>query len=322
MGIYDREYYSDDRRDGLDFFRGDGSATRTLIFANVVVYVLQILFRGQGGQGFIEQFFAANTDSISSGQVWRLFTANFLHDPRSPFHLIFNMLIVWFSGRELEYIYGKKRFLKFYTGACLFSMSAWFLVEKAMNPGGVAVALGASGAAMACMMLLTLHAPRRTVIFIFFPMELWVLMTIYVVVDTVQLLQVSRGLGSSQVAFAGHLGGVLFGYLYKTFDLRFLDPNYWLEKRRRSKFRVVGRDWDDIPGRSKVRIPTVKVSSGNSSQPSVRRPASNSSQDLIDTKLDEILIKIAREGQGSLSEDERKILDEASRRARSRRGSD
>ena len=320
MGIYDREYYGDEQRDRLDFFRGDGAATRTLIFANVVVYVLQVLFRGQ-----IENYFAANTDAISGGELWRLFTANFLHDPRSPFHLIFNMLIVWFAGRELEYIYGRQKFYKFYFGACLFSMTVWFLTEKALHPGDVAVALGASGAAMASMMLLTMHAPRRTVIFIFFPMELWVLMTIYVVVDAVQLLQVSRGVGSSQVAFAGHLGGVLFGYLYKTYDFSWFDPQYWLEKRRRSRFKVVGRDWSDesvrTAERSKSRVPTVKVSSGV--KPSVKTSPVTATppSDTLDSRVDEILIKIARDGQGALSEEERRLLEEASRRARSRRGS-
>jgi hypothetical protein len=42
-------------------------------------------------------------------------------------------------------------------------------------------------------------------------------------------------------------------------------------------------------------------------------------EELFDEKLDEILVKIAREGRGSLSEDENRVLDEASRRARNRR---
>lgn len=322
MGIYDREYYGDERRDNLDFFRGDGSATRTLIFANVVVYILQILMGGT-----VEAYFAANTDAIAGGQIWRLFTANFLHDPRSPFHLIFNMLVLWFAGRELEYIYGRQRFYKFYFGACFFSMTAWLITEKAIHPGGVSSALGASGAAMASMMLLTIHAPRRSVIFFFFPMELWVLMTIYVVVDAVQLLQVSRGVGTSNVAFAGHLGGVLYGYLYHSFDFSWLDPRYWMERRRRSKFKVVGSGWSDDKVRSssertRSRVPTVKVSTGV--KPSVRVSPSTTTHvaDSFESRVDEILMKIARDGQGSLTEEERRLLDEASRRARSRRGAD
>ena len=326
MGIYDREYYGDDQRDGLDFFRGDGAAIRTLIFANVLVYIFQIAFRGA-----LEPWFAADSAAIAGGQVWRLFTANFLHDPGNPFHLIFNMLVLWFAGRELEIIYGRQQFYKFYFGACLFAMSVWFLAEKAMHPGGLSRAIGASGAVMASMMLLTLHFPRRSNIFIFIPMELWVLMSIYVVMDFVQLLQESRGFGGGQVAFAGHLGGVLYGYLYKTYDFGL--PNSlqrFLKSRKMKKFKVVGREWPESSGRSTTdrsragRVPTVSVTSNP--KPTVRASASGSSPsstktaDAFESRVDEILMKIARDGQNSLSEDEKKVLQEASQRARSRRG--
>jgi hypothetical protein len=43
------------------------------------------------------------------------------------------------------------------------------------------------------------------------------------------------------------------------------------------------------------------------------------SEELLDAKLDEILAKIAREGRSALTEEENRILQEASRRARNRR---
>jgi hypothetical protein len=42
-------------------------------------------------------------------------------------------------------------------------------------------------------------------------------------------------------------------------------------------------------------------------------------QEQLDERLDEVLAKIAREGRDSLNDDERSILEEASRRARMRR---
>lgn len=327
MGIYDRDYYEDDRRDGMDFFRGEGSAIRIVIFANVAVYVLQIAFRGM-----LEPLFAADSQAIMGGQVWRLFTANFLHDPRNPFHLIFNMLIFWFAGRELESMYGRPNFLRFYGYACAFSMTVWFLAERAMNPGAGAIAMGASGAVMATMMLLTLHFPYRQVIFIFIPMQLWVLMSMYVAVDFFGLLNESRGMGSGQVAFAGHLGGVLFGYLYKNFRFELPDFRRILKNRRRPKFKVVGRDssdsdlWPGDRGRSeRERVRTPKVTSATSTKQSMRPTTSPFSAaadfpDAFDSRVDEILTKIARDGQSSLTADERQVLEEASRRARTKRG--
>lgn len=323
MGIYDREYYGDDQRDGLDFFRGDGAAIRTLIFANVLVYIFQIAFRGA-----LEPWFAADSDAIAGGQVWRLFTANFLHDPGNPFHLIFNMLVLWFAGRELEIIYGRQSFYKFYFGACVFAMSVWFLAEKAMHPGGLSRAIGASGAVMASMMLLTMHFPRRSIIFIFIPMELWVLMSIYVVVDFLQLVQESRGIGGGQVAFAGHLGGVLYGYLYKSYDLRVPSLDRFLKARKMKKFKVVGREWPETSGRSaadrsrsdRSRVPTVSVASNPRPAPKASAAgAAAKPVDSFETRVDEILIKIARDGQNSLSDEEKRVLQEASQRAKSRR---
>lgn len=324
MGIYDRAYYGDDDRNGLDFFRGDGSAIRILIFANVLVYFFQITFRGT-----LESLFAADIAAVSGGQVWRLFTANFLHDPRNPFHLIFNMLVLWFSGRELEYIYGRDRFLKFYGFAAVFAMSVWFIVEKAMFPDGASRAIGASGAVMASMMLLTMHFPRRNVIFIFIPMELWVLMAIYVATDMIQLFNKGQGGDGAHVAFAGHLGGVLFGYLYKTYDFQMPSLKGFLKARKMKKFKVVGREWPDSSRRGSTdrsradrgRVPTVSVSSGTKPQPRTASNATGTAQsDSFESQVDAVLMKIARDGQSALSDDEKRLLQEASRRAQTRRG--
>ncbi len=323
MGIYDRDYYGDNQSEGRDFFQGEGSAVRTLIFANIVVYIGQIASRGT-----LESLFAANSTAIWGGQFWRLLTANFLHDPSNPFHLIFNMLVLWFAGRELETIYGRNNFYKFYLGACVFSMTMWALVETAMHPEIPSRAIGASGAVMASMMLMTLHFPRRSIIFIFIPMELWVLMSIYVVMDIVSLLQETRGIGGNQVAFAGHLGGVLYGYLYKTFDLRLPDFRRMLKNRKMKKFKVVGRDWPEAGNRTsdrargdRTRVPTVTA--GTTTRPSVRVAPSTTrdvASDPFENRIDEILMKIARDGKNSLTDEEKRLLEEASRRARSRRG--
>ena len=95
------------------------------------------------------------------------------------------------------------------------------------------------------------------------------------------------------------------------------------------KFKVVGRDWPESAGRSgtdrgrsdRNRVPTVSVASNP--RPTARASAASSSAkaaDSFETRVDEILMKIARDGQNSLSEDEKKVLQEASQRARSRRG--
>ncbi|WP_201365394.1 rhomboid family intramembrane serine protease, partial [Dictyobacter formicarum] len=82
----------------------------------------------------------ANPLIINNGQYWRLFTAMFLHDPYSIYHIALNMLSLYFVGRGVEIIYGKWRYLVIYLVSGLLG-SITFLV---LDPNAVAV--GASGA--------------------------------------------------------------------------------------------------------------------------------------------------------------------------------
>src|SRR5208337_1717560 len=99
MGIYDREYY---RREGpsfLDSFTNRGKVCKWLIIINISAFVLQLLTRqkeiGLGGWWWKSAFtdaFILNVDAVLHGQVWRLLTYAFLHDPNSIWHIVFNML--------------------------------------------------------------------------------------------------------------------------------------------------------------------------------------------------------------------------------------
>jgi membrane associated rhomboid family serine protease len=47
--------------------------------------------------------------SMLPPRIWQLFTYIFLH--ADIWHLLFNMLFLWMFGRELELVWGKRRFL-------------------------------------------------------------------------------------------------------------------------------------------------------------------------------------------------------------------
>ena len=52
------------------------------------------------------------TPEVEKFQIWQCLTYLFLHG--SFMHLFFNMLGLWFLGRDLENIWGKDKFLKYY----------------------------------------------------------------------------------------------------------------------------------------------------------------------------------------------------------------
>ena len=96
--------------------------------------------------GAFTNFLDLNVEDVSHGQVWRIFTHMFLHDPGNPLHIVFNMLFLWWFGTDVEDLYGSREFLTFYLIAAFVGGMAFFLVEAA---GAGGRCLGASGAVTA-----------------------------------------------------------------------------------------------------------------------------------------------------------------------------
>src|ERR671936_2217443 len=105
-------------------FEGVGAkVTRALIALNIAVYVAELATGGgvNGTRGSIYEhgvLIARAIDShghlvgVAYGQYWRLLTAAFLH--YGPFHLLMNMLALYWFGSLLEQRIGSGRFLMLY----------------------------------------------------------------------------------------------------------------------------------------------------------------------------------------------------------------
>ncbi len=132
-------------------FEGVGArVTRALIAIDVAVYVAE-LATGGGVNGIGSTIYergvlvAGRTlDSnghligVAEGDWWRLITAAFLH--YGPFHLLVNMVSLWWIGSLLEQRIGAGRFLGLYLASGLAG-SAGALIDKPLSP-----TVGASGA--------------------------------------------------------------------------------------------------------------------------------------------------------------------------------
>ena len=306
MGIYDREYYRDETR-GSGWLSGATPACKAIIIINVACFVAQKLF-----PGFIDLFRGDTTEIFHNFQIWRLLTATFLHDPSWPLHLVMNMLFLWMVGREMETFYGSRDFTVMYLSAAIFSTLCWG-VTASFDGNGPSRMIGASGAVMEVVVLYTLYYPRREILFMFiFPVEMWLLLVLYLGYNLIQFLMPSL---DDRTSYSAHLGGAAFGYLFKVGDLRLSR----LEKlfRRRPRLRIVSAETrESSPSTRPSTGPTWSPNTAASTRPA---PTAVVPEEQFDEKLDEILVKIAREGRGSLSEDENRVLEEASRRARNRR---
>src|ERR1043166_7090642 len=83
----------------------------TLIGANVVGFVAQ-LFLDNYQPGFVRDYLALTGRGVHDAYAWQFVTAMFLHT--GPWHLLGNMLVLYFLGRDIESILGQRHFLYLY----------------------------------------------------------------------------------------------------------------------------------------------------------------------------------------------------------------
>lgn len=291
MGFENRDYYRDPEWQPE---RGEPSAIHWLIVICVGVFIGQML------DDRVTQSLALTTgDTLSKWQLWRVLTYAFCHDRGSLLHLLFNMICLWFFGRTIRDRLGNREFLAFYltaavvAGVSFLGLHAGLLKEPAL-------VVGASGATMAIMALFASWYPRQQVLLMgVLPVEIRWLVAAYVVYDTVPVWEALRGVRVNDgIAHAAHLGGLLFGFAYHIFEWRLSSwlsfgrvPSWWRNRERRQAVRLYSPTPDDN-----------EEGEGND----------------LDAKVDDILRKITEHGEASLSERERHLLSEASRRYRER----
>lgn len=172
--------------------------------------------------------------------VWQLFTYGFLHSPTDPWHILGNMLVLYFFGTMLEERLGSRRFVLTYFAAQL----AGALVYMAPLLFGMHTtpAIGASGACFGVMVAVATLYPNQTVFLFFLPVRLKWLAIGIVGLELFSTL-VGLRLGSDGTAHLVHLGGAAYGFLAVRFGLIQKDPIEILERKR--AVMQVTREADD-----------------------------------------------------------------------------
>jgi len=297
MGIENREYMSPGRAFG-GAGGGGWSAVKILIVTNIVIFLAQVIF-----PSFLERWFALDTDSILRGQIWRLTTYDFLHDTSGnlPLHLLFNMWLLWLAGTQVEVALGKREFLVFYLVAGILSGIAFMIWGAVTGTSGVAI--GASGAAVAVMIVYAMFWPQvRWYLYGIIPIPVYVLALLAATLDVWPMLQQLRGDDGGHIAHSAHVGGMLFGFLYARYGWRF---SRWLPTRNGGQHRL--RNPLKRHPKLRVHAPEPEIEEFDTSIP----PS-------VEARLDELLEKISHSGESSLTAEERNFLAETSRRYRNR----
>jgi membrane associated rhomboid family serine protease len=281
--IYDRPYMRSDSG------RREVSALAWIIGITIIVFVVQTIFRVWFKSPLIEDLFALSQGSMKNGFVWSLVTYGFLHG--GSLHVLVNLLAAFILGRELLPILGPARFVGLYMGAIIVGGLTWLAVSFTHNGG---ILLGGSGAVFALLTVFACFYPNKPITFLLF-------FIIPVTVKPKYLALIFLGIamfgllfqelpGNDYVAHSAHLGGMLAGWIYfryfhhRTGEFSTARPNIkvpqWFRRNTASP----------TPNRYKV---------------NVGRPEN------VRAEVDRILDKINNSGFGSLTDREKKILDEA-----------
>ncbi|MDR2728982.1 MAG: rhomboid family intramembrane serine protease [Chitinispirillales bacterium] len=252
------------------------AAVKGLITANVIIFIFQLLPRigpaitAWGALSPIETFLHL--------QVWRLFTYMFLHSTQSFFHILFNMLALWWFGAELEEMWGRRKFLIFYfvcgVGAGLFS-----LLNLIINP--YVLVIGASGAVLGVLTAYAHYFPNREVLLFFIlPVRVRTLVIGYAVLS---VFMVSFQAGGT-ISHLTHLGGIAVAWVYMKYS--------------RGAEAFVSRH----------------TYSWNTKKQMARSAQALNRKRWFENEVDPILDKIAKQGMESLTPAEKKILKKAAQK--------
>lgn len=257
-----------------------GSVTQLLIWVTAAVFIVQLLAQMLRWH-VMEDLFALSASQLRRGFFWQPVTYMFLH--ADFWHILFNLLFLWFFGREVEYFIGPKYFTRLYFFGGLAGAALWL----AFNWSGAGTVIGASAAVLACVIAFATLFPDREVtllLFFFIPVRLKAkyLALIAVAVDLIPILTHA----DSPIAHSAHLGGAALGYVYIK-SLGYGVAPRWLLW------------WQDFRNLFKRRPRPTRA----------RRRASR--EEFIREQIDPILEKISREGMQSLTREERKILESA-----------
>ncbi len=288
-------------------FQRHNNAHAQLIIINVVIFlvigfisVVGIIASASALPDFIyQQFTIPPTIAEFLTRPWTLITYMFAHSRYDIFHILFNMLaLYWFGKLFVEYL-GSDKLVAVYilgglVGGLLYLLlfnTVPFFVERSGFSGMV----GASAAVFAIMVATATLLPDYTFHLLFFgPVRIKYIALFYVVLSFLGTTQENAG---GNIA---HLGGALMGFVYIKQLQAGVNWGGWI---------TITLDWfkDLFKPKRNVKVTYRKEEKRSGTKPSGPSKASQA-------EIDAILDKISDRGYESLTKEEKEKLFNASKK--------
>jgi membrane associated rhomboid family serine protease len=302
VSIYDRDYIRRPQQSSA-FSKLPQTVVGWLIVANFAVFIADLFTPETRGGHWLSDCLAVHVYTLARPWYWWQFlTAGFTHSPLDFWHILGNMFALFIFGRDIEYRYGSKEFLRIYLATLIVANVAWAVIGNLTNLGsGV---YGASGAIAGIVVLYAFNFPRQMfLLFFVIPVPAWLLGVLLVGMDMLGALGARPG---SNVAYPVHLAGAAFALAY-----------YQLHWNLTSFFDIFSRPaaWLSSLARGKPRLHVHRPDRDSSEPPQPRQESPSE----LSREVDRILEKIYRDGEASLTPQERQTLETASREYQKRR---
>ncbi len=263
-----------------------------IIFINIVIYIVFLLFyvfcfllKLPNPLDYISTYYLMLPADVTQLLIhpWTVITYMFLHN--GVFHILFNMLVLyWFGGIYQEYL-GKQKFIYTYFLSGIFGGLFYVLCYNIFpyfsDSVGISRALGASAGVMGIVFGAATLLPNYTIVLaIFGPIRLKYIALFYFLIDLAGITSSNSG------GHLAHIGGALFGFIF-------------IKQLQR------GNDWTKYP---------VKILEGITGLFKKKKLKVVHKRDSVtQEEIDKVLDKISQSGYENLTAKEREILFKAGR---------
>jgi len=184
-----------------------GRVVLVLVIVNVAIFCVQSILSPERAMALI-RLLGISASGLEAGGWWQFLTHGFLHG--NFWHLLLNMLSLWFAGRIVEQDIGGLRFLLLY----LLGILGGGILQMLIGAPGILL-IGASGAVFAVLLAFTtIYYDQQILALVFFVIPLrikarylaWVLVGFTVLAIAFNF--------EPWIGHAAHLGGAITGYLF------------------------------------------------------------------------------------------------------------
>ncbi len=282
-------------------------AVQWILALNIGVYFLQLTLFGSDA---VYSALALDPARFPSA-LWTVGTYMFVHAWLA--HLAFNMFTLWMFGPRLEQEWGTRSFVQFYLWCGLGGAIAHLALAQH------SAVIGASGAISGVLVAYALRWPDEEVyLFGVIPMKSRWLVAALLAMNVIFALS-----PSSRIDWTAHVGGMAFGWIFlKVYAVGGLTRvRGWVSSvpdesedmpravpRNRGPMRERGGNVDEVVERSNAVVLRER-------KPLQHIPKQETPKEYA-ARVNQLLDKISQHGIGSLSREERRILEEMSRKLR------